>query len=106
MASLQIIRGDGSLAYTREMSPHERWIEIVDREGIVSLATEGPYARYGWPVHVTIRRSVDRYQVSWVNEDDGAGPAASGEKDLDRAGLDRFLAELLADGRPAQQLGT
>jgi hypothetical protein len=87
------------------MSTHEGWVELVDREGIVSLVAEGPYVRYGWPVHVTIRRAGERYQVSWFNEDDGASAAASGQKDLDRAGLERFLDELLPDGRPAQRTG-
>jgi hypothetical protein len=87
------------------MSTHERWIELVDREGMVSFAAEGPYVRYGWPVQVTIRRSGERYQVSWFNEDDGASAASSGQKDLDRAGLERFLEELLPDGRPAERTG-
>jgi hypothetical protein len=84
---------------------HQAWIEIVDREGLVALVADGPYARYGLPVHVTIRRSGGRYRVNWYSEDDGAGPGASGDKDLDRTGLERFLAELLQDGRPAERLG-
>jgi hypothetical protein len=89
--------------YTAPMSDHEQWIAIVDREGVVALVADGPYTRYGWPVHVTVRQSDGRYRVNWVNEDDGAG--ASGEKDLDRAGLERFLDELLQDSRPVQRLG-
>jgi hypothetical protein len=87
------------------MSTHEGWIELVDREGIITFIADGAYVRYGWPVHVTIERSDGRYQVSWFNEDDGASAAASGQKDLDRAGLERFLEELLADGRPVERTG-
>ncbi len=87
------------------MSTHQSWVELVDREGIITFIADGAYVRYGWPVHVTIERSDGRYQVSWFNEDDGASAAASGQKDLDRAGLERFLEELLADGRPVERTG-
>ena len=87
------------------MSAHERWIELVDREGIITFIAEGAYVRHGWPVHVTIERSEGRYKVSWVNEDDGVSVAASGQKDLDRPGLERYLEELLPDGRPVVQTG-
>jgi hypothetical protein len=85
------------------MRTHEGWVELVDREDIVSFVAEGPYVRYGWPVHVTIRRAGERYQVSWFNEGDGASAPTSGQKDLDRTGLVRFLAELLPEGRPTQR---
>lgn len=88
------------------MSDREQWIQIVDREGIVALVADGPYTKYGWPVHVTIRKSDGRYRLNWYNEDDGASAGASGEKDLDRAGLERFLDELLQDGRPSERLGS
>jgi hypothetical protein len=84
---------------------HEDWIEIVDREGMVALVADGPYVRYGWPIHVTIRRSGGRYSVSWYSDGDGAGPGASGDKDLDRAEVERFLDEVLQHGRPVERLG-
>jgi hypothetical protein len=87
------------------MSESERWIKMVDREGLVALVVEGPFARYGPSVHVTIRREQQGYRVSWAQDGDGAGAAPTGEATHDRAGLERYLEGLLADARPVSRVG-
>ena len=87
------------------MSESERWVQEVDREGPLLLAVEGSYVRYGFPFDVTIRRELQRYHVRWTLDSDGVGPMLTGEATHDRAGLERYLDELLADGRPVRRLG-
>ncbi|HKE13471.1 MAG TPA: hypothetical protein VKB80_01285 [Kofleriaceae bacterium] len=87
------------------MSESERWIEIVDREGLLLLAVEGSYLRYGFPFQLTIRRELQRYHVRWTQDSDGVGPMLTGEETHDRAGLERYLDGVLADGRPVHRIG-
>lgn len=82
-----------------------RWLELLDRDGLLLLVADGPYVRYGMPVHVTVRREREVYRIDLVEESDGVGVPPCSSETIDRAELLPFLERLAADGRPLRRLG-
>lgn len=79
------------------------WLERLDREGLLLLYAEGPYVRFGMPVHVSVRRlAAGTYRVDTMEDGDGASVPASSSRTVDRAGLGQLLDALVTGGRPVR----